>query len=208
MKNHGYIYPPRPEVKLPPASLGSFERMRRFMAQPKLNGSCAVVYIDDDGVKVWNRHKEHFASMKLDLDELAQLRRGNGLTVLVGEYMNKSQKDEHDEVWNNKFVVFDVLVHESKHLVGTTFEERYDMMIEWWPNNFEKLYLHGISDNCYRVGAVTEDFEGVFDDIVDYGMYEGLVLKDLRGKLEVGSSKKNTSSSQFKCRKPTKNYNF
>ena len=104
-----YIFPPRPETKISSSGLGTFEKMNKFLGQPKLNGSSMQVYTDGKTVIVMNRHKE-ILSHKMDIQELKNLHRGKGWMVLCGEYMNKNQKDEMGQYWNIKFVIFDILV--------------------------------------------------------------------------------------------------
>ena len=89
------------------------------------------------------------------------------------------------------------------------FEERVqEFLKDLYPDNPVKLYLHQISEAVYRVQSVTSEFTKVYNHITPYDMYEGLVLKRRDGKLENGSSQKNNTRTQMKCRKPTKNYSF
>lgn len=209
-----YIYPPRPEMKIHPDSLKVYdnsstddEGIADFLAQPKLNGSSMQVYTNGKLLITMNRHKKQM-NHKMDLEELKALHKGKGWMVLCGEYMNKSQRDENDKIWNHKFVIFDILVYEGKHLLGTTFEERYELLKELYPYNPAKMQLHQISENCFRVNSVRYGFTNIFNDITKYQMYEGLVLKNASGKLENGTTEKNNTKTQLKCRKPTKNYAF
>ena len=202
-----YIYPPRPENKISVASLSTFESMSCFLAQPKLNGSLMEIYMDEENIYLWNRHKEPI-HCKMDVNELRKLYRGSGLMVLCGEYMNKSKKDESGETWNQKYVIFDMIVYNGKHLTGTTFEERFTMLKSLYPDNPVKLYMHQITENCFRVESFYKDFEKIYEEITKFDMYEGEVLKSKDAKLEDGTTAGNNVKSQIKCRKPTKNYNF
>ncbi len=204
-KNYKYIYPPRPENKISPESLQKFES--GFLVQPKLNGSSMQIYTDGKTVITMNRHKEPIMC-KIDRDELKELHRGDGWMVLCGEYMNKNQKDENNEPWNIKFVIFDILVLNGAYLLKTTFKERFDILTNLYKDNPVKKHLHYISENCFRVGSIESNFDSVYKDITRYQMYEGLVLKQTNGKLEIGTHKNNNLKTQIKCRKPTKNYAF
>ena len=128
--------------------------------------------------------------------------------VLCGEYMNKSQRDENNKIWNHKFVIFDIIVYNGTHLIGTTFEERYELLRKLYLDNLVKKHLHQISENCFRVNSVMFGFKNVYNDITQYQMFEGLVLKKGNGKLENGTTENNNVRTQLKCRKPTKNYAF
>jgi hypothetical protein len=104
-----YLYPPRPTVKAPPNSIKTYEKMGLW-AQPKLNGSCSLLFTNGTDVFFMNRHHEKFSNNHLDKEELKSLHRGTGWLVLVGEYMNKSQRGPDRKIFNLKFVIFDILV--------------------------------------------------------------------------------------------------
>jgi len=202
-----YIYPPRPEQKIPSSSLDKFEKENIFLAQPKLNGSSMQVYTDGKIVITMTRHKTAIAH-KMDVDELRKLHRGSGWMVLCGELMNKNKKDETNKHWNHKFVIFDIIVYNGDHMLKSTFDERYDLLKELYPDNPVKKHLHQISENCFRVNSVRYGFTNIYNDITQYDMYEGFVLKRGDGKLENGVTANNNTRTQLKCRKSTKNYAF
>jgi len=202
-----YIYPPRPETKIASSSLALFENMNLYFAQPKLNGSSMEVYFLQNEIKTMNRHKEPI-SCKIAKEELLALYHGEDQMILCGEYMNKNQKDETSKPWNHKYVIWDIIMYNGKHLLGTTFEERYVLLKSLYPDNLVKPHLHQITENCFRIEAIEKDFNDVFSKIVKYDMYEGLVMKRRDGKLENGTTAANNMRTQIKCRKETKNYNF
>ena len=131
-----YIYPPRPETTIPAKSLSIFENMNKFLAQPKLNGSSMEIYTDGSSngssISTMNRHNEAI-SCKMNNDELIALHKGIGLIVLCGEYMNKNQRDENKNPWNIKYVIWDIIVFNGEHLLGTTFKERYELLVSLYP---------------------------------------------------------------------------
>jgi len=201
-----YIYPLRAEKSIPSSGLSLFNE-GEYIAQPKVNGSSMEIYTDGKHVISMNRHKQAM-SHKLDVQELKNLHRGRGWTVLCGEYMNKNQKDENDKFWNIKFVIWDILVANGEHLLKSTFLERVKLLEEFYPNNMSKAYLHGISENCFRVESYYSDFTKIYNELIKIQMFEGLVLKKKDGKLENGLRPDNNNMTQLKCRKPTKNYAF
>lgn len=169
-----------------------------------------LLFTNGKEVIVMNRHKKPLAH-KLDIEELRSLYvRGSGeWMVLVGEYMNKNKKDETGKSWNHKFVIFDILVYDGDYMVGTSFKFRSILLEKLYPkSSIKKPYLSKISENCYRVLSMVEGFKDIYDKITIYDMYEGLVLKRIDGKLEMGTSPKNNTRTQLKCRKPTKNYSY
>lgn len=207
-----YIYPPRAENKIASESLPTFEEMGKFIAEPKLNGSSMQIYFGDGGkeIKLMNRHKQPIAC-KMDKEELRKLYRGTGEMILCGEYMNKNQKDELGKPWNIKYVIWDIIMLNGKHLIGTTFEERYYIICNLYGETnqvVKKKVLQSISENCFRVISSYGNFLNLYEDITKYQMFEGLVLKKKDGKLEDGYSENNNIKTQIKCRKATKNYIF
>lgn len=203
-----YIYPPRPETKSPPSGLATYERMG-YIAQPKLNGSCAVVFVGDKGTKMMGRHNNTFARELIDKGHLQNLQRGAGYTVIVGEYMNKSQKDGKRKLFNGCFVIFDILVHNGKHLVNSSFEERQDLLDKLYGDGeaYDE-YVNYISPSVFRVRNFSSNFVTLFNKITSVEMYEGFVLKRPNGKLENGTREANNTGWQLKIRKPTKNYKY
>jgi len=210
MKNFdsfSYIYPPRPATKVPSTGLNTYENMG-FIAQPKLNGSCGVLSTNGIEVKLMNRHKSSFARELINKDHLRQLHRGSGWTVLVGEFMNKSKRDRKGNLFNGVFVIFDILVYNGKHLVGSTFIERQAILDKEYPSRDYDGFISSVSQNVYRVNNFVSDFGSKWNDIIKTDMYEGWVMKRPSGKLEKGIRENNNTGWQLKCRKPTKNYQY
>jgi ATP-dependent DNA ligase len=204
-----YIYPPRPETKISPESLPTFEEMGKFLAEPKLNGSSMEIYFSDGGkeIKLMNRHKQPI-ECKMDKEELRKLYRGTKEMILCGEYLNKNQKDETGKPWNIKYVIWDIIMYNGNHLIGTTFEERLLLLAKLYPNDIYTHFVRQISENCFRIGVIRKEFQKIYFEITKYDIFEGLVLKRKDGKLENGTSAINNHRTQIKCRKGTKNYNF
>lgn len=201
-----YLFPPRPENKIPVPSLDKFDN-GKYLAQPKLNGSSMLIFTNGEEVILMNRHKQKI-NHKMNVDELKSLHRGDGWMVLCGEYMNKNQKDENKKHWNLKYVIFDILVFNDDHMLRSTFEERYELLKSLYPDNPVKPLVHQITENCFRVESIYDDFSKVYKILTQFDMYEGFVLKLRGGRLENGVTQKNNIRTQLKCRKPTKNYAF
>ncbi len=204
-----YIYPPRAENKIAPESLPTFEEMGKFLAEPKLNGSSMQIYFSDGGkeIKTMNRHKKPI-ECKIDKEELRKLYRGKGEMILCGEYLNKNQKDENGKPWNIKYVIWDIIMYDGNHLIGSTFEERLFLLAKLYPSDIYVHWTRQISENCYRIVSRDFGFKDFYDEITKFQIFEGLVLKRKDGKLENGFSENNNIKTQVKCRKGTKNYIF
>jgi ATP-dependent DNA ligase len=203
-----YIYPPRPKNCVPQSELDFWDN-GMLIGQPKMNGSNAVIFMNGKDVHFYNRHNQRMTNVQLGKEELLELYSGEGWMVINGEYMNKSKSDENGQVFNHKLVIFDTLVHNGTYLLGTTFQDRVNLMDNLFgKNDSEKSYLYSVTENIYRVKSYTSNFKEMFEELIKIDMVEGLVMKRKSGKLEIGNTENNNTKSQIKFRKATKNYKF
>lgn len=202
-----YIYPPRPEINLPSSELVKYDN-GMWVGQPKLNGSNIVIFTDGKELYLYNRHNSPITNIKMEKSEFLSLHRGKGWIVLNGEYMNKSKNNSKGEAFNQKLVIFDVLVYNGVQTIGMTFDQRIQLLNELFPSTDYDGFINKINDNVYIVKTFTQNFEALWDKIIQTDMYEGWVLKKRGSKLKNGLSEKNNTDSQMKFRKPTKNYSY
>jgi len=206
--SYRYIFPPRPKNAIPDSEL-SFWDNGSLIAQPKLNGSNCVIFTNGEKTIVMNRHNQRLTNFNLSDNEIKDIYHGEGWMILNGEYMNKSKSDENSQVFNHKFVIFDILSYNGEYLVGKTFEERIKLLDSLYGQvDSEKEYLFKVTENVYRVKSYEVDFKNIFDKLTPIDMIEGLVMKRKNARLELGTSENNNTKSQLKCRKATKNYKY
>ena len=207
--SYRYIYPPRAQNAIPSTDLNYYDN-GSFIGQPKLNGSNCVIFTD--GVKVFkmNRHNDRLTRFEINDEEILALYKGSGgWMVLNGEYLNKNKREETGKSFNHKFVIFDILVNDGDYLIGKTFKQRVELLDEMFHKNVcEKDYLWGISDNVYRVKSYENNFSMLFDTLTPIDMIEGLVLKRVNARLEMGNTELNNTKSQVKARKKCNSYKF
>lgn len=212
---YSYLFPPRPVNTTHFTQLGIYDN-GQFIAQPKYNGTCCNVFISKTELVVMNRHKRNITSNYSEID-LKGLHKGDGWLVLCGEFLNKNKKGEDGKPFNLKFVIWDILVYDSKYLLGSTFSERMALLEQLYPcvkmvvgkelNSLSHLCFTNYK-NCYKAPCYEYGFDVLYNSIVDTDLYEGLVLKRKDAKLSYGLTERNNSDWQIKCRKPTKNYDF
>lgn len=203
-----YIYPPRPKNAIPYDELDFWDN-NTLVGQPKLNGSNVTIYTNGSKIIVMNRHNQRFSNFKISESEILSLYRGEGWLVINGEYMNKSKNDEYDKLFNHKFVIFDILAYNGDYLVGNTFDDRISLLDELYgKNDSDQKYLYGITENVYRVRSYYTNFKSLFDEITKIDMIEGIVMKRINAKLELGVNESNNVKSQIKCRKRSNSYSF
>ena len=206
--NYRYIFPPRPKNAIPDSELAFWDN-GSLIAQPKLNGSNCVIFTNGIKFIAMNRHNQRLTAFNLNDNELKDIYRGEGWMVLNGEYMNKSKSDENSQIFNHKFVIFDILAFNGEYLVGKTFEERIKLLDGLYGQvDSEKDYLYKITENVYRVKSYVDNFKSLYDNLTPIDMIEGLVMKRKAARLELGTSENNNTKSQLKCRKATKNYKY
>jgi ATP-dependent DNA ligase len=217
-----YIYPPRPETTIAPDQLSEINE--DWIAQPKYNGSCAVLFIEGQkGYRLFNREGEEL-SLQKPLNYTG-LNDSEKYMVLCGEYLNKNKKGEDGNSFNHKFIIWDILVWGGKYLVGLTFEARLEIMVNLFSYNslvvtpdgclYESSLSHGYEylnptriEGIFLAPSYVNHFKTLYDDLIKTDIYEGLVLKRKSAKLETGFKEKNNASWQVKVRKATKSYTF
>lgn len=207
--SYKYLYPPRPKNAIPDTELNFWDN-GCLLAQPKLNGSNSLIFTNGVKIIVMNRHNQRLTNVKVSDYEILSLYRGNdGWMILNCEYMNKSKSDENNQLFNHKFVIFDILAFDGEYLVGKTFEERIKLLDELYGQvDSEKEYLYRITQNVYRVKSYQTGFKQFYDKYTPIDMIEGVVMKRKNARLELGTSENNNTKSQLKCRKATRNYKY
>jgi len=200
------MFPPRPEYVISTDQLHKYEKTH--LIQVKLNGSCCTIFIKGDELRQFGRHQnENLSNFKINQENLKVLNCGNNeWNVVVGEYMNKNKKGVDGKPWNHKFVIFDILVYDGEYLIGSTFEERVNLLDKIFGTIDENDYLYKINESVFRVKTFYDNFLLRWNEITKIDMLEGVVLKKKEQKLTRGLSEKNNMS--HKCRKPTKNYRY
>lgn len=213
--SYKFLYPPRPENKISPARIVDYDN-GDYAAQIKYNGDCCPVFLPGPGLSIIrNRHNQ--PKTKAEGINLGQMHNGNGWMVVCGELMDKSKKGEDGEILKG-FIIWDILVWNGEYLVGSTLRQRLELLETMFPSvrmaatktglqEFEHLLFTGIP-GIYRAPTYVQHLDQLFKDVVPTDAYEGLVLKKLDAKLELGFHEKNNSAWQLKARKETKNYQF
>ena len=79
-----------------------------------------------------NRHNDSVFTNTKDLGFTA-LETTREFTVYCGEYLNKARDGEDGQLFNHRFVLWDILVYRSQYLIGSTVEERLNLLEELFP---------------------------------------------------------------------------
>jgi hypothetical protein len=212
-----YFFPPRPEYKCPPDDLDKYDN-GEYLASPKYNGTALVVATNGIELHVDNRHKESMPllakSQEIDFKGLSS---SGKWVVFAGEYLNKGKYGETGEKERNKFIIWDILVHENDYLVGSTTQDRLTLLESIFPcgrmsiGNKIEMYDHLCCTQLkgiYKAPTYLNNFRSLYKDIIKTDLYEGIVLKKKDAKLSFGLQELNNHDWQIKCRKETKLYKF
>jgi hypothetical protein len=200
-----FLYPPRPDIAIPKALLGSYEK-DGWVAQVKLNGTCSVMGIAPHrgSMKAWNRHGETHSAWQpssINLNAFQNLP-GDGYYVFVAELLHSKGN------YKNINYIHDILVADGDFLLGYTMTERQDLLQSLFPTEDTGSVSHTvIDDNTWLVKNHTTGFSSLFDNLDD-DAYEGLVMKQPNKALAFCLKEKSNSDGQVKCRRPSKNYHF
>jgi hypothetical protein len=204
-----FLYPPRIEHKLQPSSLFKFDD-NNYVGQPKFNGASSSVTISEMTAIAKERHNTFFAIPPTF--NFKDMHRGRGFMCLTGEFMNKSKKDENGQPFRG-FCIWDILAFDNKILIGSSIEERLELLKRIYPSYGELKtkegtpYLFKTSEPfIFRSANFYSNFSKVYEDLSAVDMLEGFALKRKSGRLEMMRVEKNNTGWSCKVRKPTKNY--
>lgn len=204
-----YLYPPRPDEKVPQGALGGFER-RGWQAQIKKNGTCTVIFARGDEVIFKTRHCQEQLSgddhkMWSPKPEHVNFFRGSDRwNVFTAELLHSKTPHIKDFLY-----IFDVIVLDGQQLVGTTFAERQAMLRALYPHHADdasQLGIRRVAPNVALAKNYKAGFVKLFDSLKPED--EGLVLKDPTAKLLPCFKEGSNNRWQVKSRVPHKNYSF
>ncbi|MGI9571376.1 MAG: hypothetical protein ACR2PH_16915 [Desulfobulbia bacterium] len=200
---YDYLYPPRPEKKIPASVLGFYEK-RGWHAQVKKNGTCNIIFVGPDGVLFKTRHNDDHRQWTPNKATVDFFKQFPAWTVFVAELMHNKTKHIKDVNYIN-----DILVYNGEYLVGKTYAERQELLQSIIPACIGETYSHNIiNENIWVAKNWSGDLTSIWDIAQKYDEDEGLVLKRPNSKLTHCFKNNSNSNWLVKCRKGTKNYGF
>lgn len=199
---YSYLYPPRPEQRISPQSIGFYER-RGFLAQKKRNGTNTVIFTDGSQVIFKTRHNtDHKLWEPLPAHiEFFHRFAGQGWHVFCAELV-------HSKVAagpKNELYIFDMLVHRGQFLLGSKFKDRAAILQDMFTGQDEGDQVR-IAPHYALAKNYTGGFKALYNSLRVED--EGLVLKDPEGKLEMCTRPESNNVWNVKARIPAKNYSF
>lgn len=191
-----------------------------FVAEPKYNGTRCVVVILDGKVEFWTRHNHPVKNLKAspERDELVvEIQRA---VPAKGHYQFEGEL-RHSKVTGiqNKLVLWDCLIYDGEYLNKLTYDERRELVIKHFqrPSDASGKVI-SILPYLKRVKVIEQyesDFRAIFDEFVagqrqlgEPEEFEGLVMKNRKGKLALGRTTNPDSRWMFKIRIETGRHKF
>jgi ATP-dependent DNA ligase len=171
-----------------------------WIAEPKYNGSrLQLHYLPDNSWQFWNRHGQKMSytpspELLHDLNGL-KLR---GYWLLDGELRHNKVKGV-----NHRVVIYDVFVADGIILSDIPFIQRRLALEQLF-----KCSGPSVSDILDLTWQYSTNFRQEFDKYKDNQEIEGLVIKNLKGKLNLGRTSSPKSTWQWKVRKANNSVRF
>jgi hypothetical protein len=198
-----YLWPARPTLAVPSVMLDFYQK-QGYGAQIKKNGACTLLVVSPDKQIVgWNRHEELHKTWTPD-PKSPSCRR---LLELPDQWYAIEAELLHNKTGiKDTLYIFDILA-EGHQLIGTTFEERQDRILNLWTNDVKDEHYDylTIDERLFVAKPLQGSYRAVFDGLTAVED-EGIVCKKLSAELNACNRADSNGKWQIKCRKPTKNY--
>lgn len=227
VKPEQYIYPPRPDQAIPRDQTEFLGEMG-WLAQLKYNDSrCLVKFLPDGDTELWNRHGERFRDYTCPdwlKDQLQTLRAELGLSADGYHLLDGGLLDKKHRSIKDTLVIWDILVKDSEHLLGTTYQDRYNSIatadVPWHWESYKlgltwdkqttpnilipEIWPHQTWPDLWdMIYEINKPFENICGPLI-----EGLVFKNPLGELGMGFTEKNNSSWVMRSRVATGRHAF
>jgi hypothetical protein len=225
-----YIFPPRPQTAMPFADIVFFTEVG-WGWQYKINDSrCLIKYLPNGTVELWNRHAERFRSYTTPTwleDQLLRTRHELGLDSDQLHILDGGLYDQKHAAIKDTICIWDILVQNGLHLLGTKYKERFDTIAK---GTTPYMFSHPSYEVPAKFGSSYDAAPNVFHlewcpggtpqtawDFVhtvnapfdeNSPLLEGMVFKDPDGILEMGLSEKNNESWLCRTRVKTGRHPF
>ena len=192
-----YFYPEKPLLINKDQNLfTTISKDDKWIAEFKYNGSRLQLHNFDGKFEFWNRHNVpmSFHPTSEIMDDLVGLNLPKGYNLFDGEL-------RHNKVIGvqNKIVLYDVLIWDGEVLLNTPFGERRKILESLLPIENTPI-------------GITRQFPDNFNYAYECAMkdneFEGLVMKNLTGKLDISRTSNRSSQWMLKVRKASGSYKF
>ena len=228
-----YIFPPRAEVCTPKDDANVFLELG-WCPQFKYNDTRTTIKIlPNHKIELWNRHGERLRSYTTPdwlIEQLQQAAVILGLTSDNYHLLDGGLLDQKHKAIKDTIVLWDILVRDNEHLLGTTYQARYNSLKDRISTQETYWYTHPshdpidfgikLTDNIILARQYkTTDWETIWNTVHTINapftnnndikpILEGVVLKLGEGKLTMGFKERNNTDWMVKCRVKTGRHRF
>lgn len=208
-------FPPKPSlITVDQKLFKDLELRTDVVAELKFNGSRLVLYSHSTPPLKYNRfefynrdgERMNYSPSEEVLDLLSKITL-KGESVLDGELVHT-----HIKNIRHNLVIFDVIVNDSDLMTQESFEQRRRFLEEafgwsWSVTDTYDLSKFKFDNNVLWLspqwrGGVAGKFRELYDQAIKYDGIEGLVIKSLGAKMELGAKKSPEVRTMYKVRKP------
>ena len=228
-----YIFPPRAESCIPRTEASIFLEMG-WIPQIKYNDTRTLIKIlPNYEIQLWNRHGEKLRTYHCPewiTQQIQTLAEQLQLDPSKWHLLDGGLLDQKHRAIKDTIAIWDILVENGEHLLGTTYAHRYahihtrgsSLETFWYTHPTHEPIDLGIkiSDNLILARQYkAEDYNKIWEMVetinapYTFGkdikpVLEGVVLKNPQGILEMGFKEKNNTSWMAKSRVTTGRHRF
>jgi ATP-dependent DNA ligase len=198
IKDFTYFYPERAQLLLRDSK--SFIQLSddsEWIAEPKYNGSRCCLHILNGKPMFYSRHGDtlkYNENPHSDMIDFLKKYFKTGYYIFDGELRHNKVVGVRD-----KLVIFDCFIYENVVLNRMPFRERRSLL---------SIFPENDSRPISAIQSYSTDFDNAFDFVTKDEEMEGLVLKNLNGKLVLGRTSSANSNWQFKVRIQTGRHRY
>jgi len=210
LKSFKYLYPEKPVLmQIGQDVFTELSNDPQWIAEPKYNGSRCIVHIINGKVEFWDRHGK-----KLDFDTNALYTEGRNKIkkILINKFGKVGYFVFDGELRHNK-----VRGIQCKLVIWDCFIFNHEVLnkLPYWArrSNIEEKMKVDSNDPVTLIRQWKNDFKTVYDEYVsgkwgDPDEFEGVVMKNVNGKLNLGRVSGSPSNWMYKIRKQTGRHRY
>lgn len=210
LKSFKYLYPEKPVLmQIDQDAFTEFSNSPQWIAEPKYNGARCIVHIINGKVEFWDRHGK-----KLDFDTNPLYAKGRDeiKKIFINKFGEKGYFVFDGELRHNK-----VRGIQCKLVIWDCFIFNHEVLnkLPYWArrSKIEEKMKADTNDPVTLIRQWKNDFKTVYDEYVsgkwgDPDEFEGVVMKNVNGKLNLGRVSGSPSNWMYKIRKATGRHRY
>ena len=188
-----YFYPEKPRlIHIDQPLFEELSNKPEWVAEKKYNEKRLQLHCLDGDFQFWNRHEAllNYTPTPQIISKLPP----KGYYLFDGGLRDRKAIGVRDKV-----LIFDVFVWNGQLQLGKTFRERRALLETMFEIEGDPVGL----PFQFHLG-----FKQIFDNVIKDDEIEGLVLKNVKGTLDLGRTRGQDSKWMIKVRKPSGRYQF